>query len=52
MSVLQAITQLIGTIPAGYEAVAWVVSGVILLYLTNFAFSIFINIFKIFIKER
>lgn len=40
MSVYEAIVNLIGTPPAGYEIVVWVVCAVILLYLVTCAFSI------------
>ena len=40
MSVYAAIVALIGTPPAGYDIVVWVVCAVLLLYLITSAFSI------------
>lgn len=40
MSVYQAITELIGEVPAGYEIIAWILSGCILLFLIRSVFGI------------
>lgn len=40
MSIIEAITDLIGAVPAGYDIVVWVVGSMILIYLLSCAFSI------------
>lgn len=44
MSVYEAVLDLIGTPPPGYDIVVWVVCAVILLYLITSAFSIIASI--------
>lgn len=40
MSIIEAITELIGTPPPGYDIVVWIVASMILIYLLSCAFSI------------
>lgn len=40
MSVYQALLDLVGPVPAGYEALAWTAAAVFLLYLIVSVFSI------------
>lgn len=51
MFIIEAVTDLVGAIPTGYEIVGWIMASVILIFLASSCFSIIANMFKIFIRE-
>lgn len=46
MSVYQALLELIGPVPTGYEILAWLMAAVVLLYLLCSVFSIIASVIK------
>ena len=44
MSVYEAILELIGPVPAGYEPIAWIFAGLVLLYLPCSVFSLIASV--------
>lgn len=40
MSVYEAVLNLVGPVPEGYEVLVWIISGIILIYLLCSVFSI------------
>lgn len=44
MSVYEAVLNLVGDVPSGYEPLAWVLSAVILIYLLCSVFSIIASV--------
>lgn len=44
MSVYQAVLDLVGPVPSGYEVLVWIFSAVVLLYLICSVFSIIASV--------
>lgn len=44
MSVYQAILDLVGDVPVGYEPIAWIFAAIVLLYLLCSAFSVIASV--------
>lgn len=44
VSIYEAILELVGDVPAGYEVLVWVVAAVVLLYLLCSTFSIIVSV--------
>lgn len=44
MSIYQAVLELVGPVPAGYEILCWLLAGIILVYLLCSAFSVIASI--------
>lgn len=44
MSIYEAILELVGDVPAGYEMIAWIFAAIVLLYLLCSTFSIIVSV--------
>ena len=51
MSIYQALLDLVGDIPAGYEVIVWIFAAIVLLYLLCSVFSIISSVLS-FIAGR
>jgi hypothetical protein len=47
MSILQALIDLIGPVPRGYEIIAWVAASMILLYMVSCIFKIVSELLRV-----